>query len=604
MNRRVAATLAAAVVAAVALVAGIGSAPAASGACPGSNPPNELVLAGGSGQTAQLGTQFPTNLQAQLANSNGCPVTGSLSGINVDFEAPGSGPGGIFAGSGSHDVVVGTDAQGIAAAPAFTANDTAGSYTVDAHSDYGSVEFSLTNTARGLAAAITATNGTNQQATVNGRYTQPLQARVTDANGNPVQGATVSFSILPGSTGAGASFLGGAQAGATTDSNGLATSPPLVANGIPGRFTAVASADGLSNVATYTLDNHAATERLTAATGNAQRATIDCRYPKPLRARLLDASGQPVEGASVTFTLGSQAGAGAAGAAAPGATFVGGTNQATALTDADGIATSPRFTGNGAPGDFSASATSAGVATPLSFALRNLPAKLVFGKHNANATVATGYRQRLIATVRDASGKAIDGVSVTFTISSSGSGASATFPDGSKQANDQTDASGEAASPHLLANTTAGSFTVTAAISGTASLASSTLRNLAARPAAVNAGVASGESTPLTQRFPVPLAVTVSDRYGNPVARATVEFTAPARGASGYFTIPRRRGVSSRKSTKTRTARVVRVETNANGIAVAPPFTANDTAGGYIVRATVKGGTARASFALVNTGRR
>jgi hypothetical protein len=590
MNMRIAATSAAAVVVAIALVAGIGAASAASGACPTSNPPNELVLAGGSGQTAQLGTQFETNLRAQLANSNGCPVTGSLPGIDVDFEAPGSGPGGIFAGSGSHDVVVGTDAQGIAAAPAFTANDTAGSYTVEAHSDYGSVEFSLTNTAQGLASAIIPTNGTNQHATVNSRFAQPLQARVTDANGNSVQGATVSFSIIPGSTGASASFLGGAPGGATTDSNGLATSPPLVANAIPGHFTVVASADGLSSVATYTLDNHAETEKLTAATRSVQRATIDSRYPKPLTVRLLDSSGQPIEGASITFTLGSQGNAGLSGVAAPGATFVGGTNEATAVTDAEGIATSPRFTGNGAPGNFSATAASPGVATPLSFALRNLPAQIVLSRHNTNATVAAGYRQRLTATVRDARRKPIEGVSVTFIISSSGSGASATFPDGSKQAIDQTDASGAAASPHLVANTTAGSFTVTAAISGTASLASSTLRNVAAPPAAVTAGVASGESTALTQPFPVPLVVTVSDLYGNPVARATVAFSAPERGAGGHFTVRRRR-----------TARVVRVETNANGIAVAPPFTANDTSGGYIVRATVKGGRARASFALVNT---
>ncbi len=601
MSSRITATLAAAAGAAVALVAGIGAAAADSTACPTPNPPNELVVAGGSGQTAQFGTRFLTNLQTQLANSNGCPVTGDLAGINVDFDAPGSGPSGIFAGSGSREAVGGTDAEGVATAPAFTANSTAGGYTVDAHSDYGSVEFDLTNTASGLVAAISAANATSEQATVNSQFAQPLQARVTDANGNPVQGATVNFSILPGSTGASASFLGGAQAGATTDSNGLATSPPLVANGNPGRFAAVAAVGGLAGVATYALGNHAATETFTAATGSPQRATIDSRYRKPLTARLLDSSGQPIEGASVTFTLGSQAVTGAGGATGPGATFVGGTNQATVLTDADGLATSPLFTGNGTPGDFSATATSGGVGTSLTFALRNLPGKLVLSKRNASALVATGYHRRLIATVRESSGNPIHGVSVTFSISSSGAGASATFPAGSKHATELTDASGEAASPHLLANTTAGRFTVTAAISGTTSLARSTLRNLAARPAAVTAGVASGESTPSTQHFPVPLAVTVSDRFGNPLAGATVTFIAPARGASGYFTISRRRGVSTDGSTKTRIARVVRLRTNANGIVVAPLFTANGTAGGYIVRATVNGSAARASFALVNT---
>jgi hypothetical protein len=604
MNRRIAATPAAAAVAAAALVAGIGSASAESTACPSSNLPNELVLAGGSGQTAQLGKQFPTNLQAQLANSNGCPVTGNLAGIDVEFDAPGSGPGGIFAGSGSREAVVGTDAQGVATAPAFTANDTAGSYTVDAHSDSGRVEFNLTNTVSGLAAAITATNGSGQQATVNGEYAQPLQARVGDADGNPVQGASVTFSIVPGSTGSGASFVGGAQASATTDASGLAVSPPLVANGDPGRFTAVASTDGVSAVATYMLGNHAAVETLTAGTGRAQSATIDSRYAKPLTARLIDSSGQPIEGASVTFTLGAQGGTGAAGAAAPGATFIGGTNQATALTDANGIAASQRFTANSTTGNFIATATSVGVATPLTFALRNLSAEIVLSERTANATVATRYRRRLTATVRDASGKPIDGVSVTFAISASTSGAGATFPDGSKQTTALTDAEGEAASSRLQANTTAGSFTVTAAISGTSRLAGSTLRNLAGRATTVNAGVASGESAALTQRFLVPLAVTVGDRYGNPVARTTVKFTAPVRGASGFFTPSRRRGLSSDRTARTRTARVVSAKTNPNGIAVAPPFTANGIPGGYVVRATVKGGTARGSFALVNTPRR
>jgi adhesin/invasin len=587
--------------AALITVGGGGLARAAGSACPSSNPPNEIVLAGGSGQTAQLGKPFPANLQVQLANTNGCPLTGNLAGINIDFDAPGSGPSGVFAGSGSREAVVGTDAQGVATSPVLTANFTAGSYTVDAHSDYGTVRLYLTNTAGGLAAAISATTGSGQQATVNSQYAQPLQARVTDANGNPVQGSAVSFAIVPGPTSAGASFLGGAQASSTTDSNGLATSPPLLANASPGRFTAVASAEGISSVAIYMLDNHAASETLTAATGGGQSATIDSRYARPLTARLLDASGQPLEGASVTFTLGSQAGN---GDAAPGATFIGGTNQATVLTDVNGVATSPLLSANGTPGDFTATAASVGVATPLSFPLRNLPAELALGKRKANATVGTRYRQRLIATVRDASGKPIDGVNVTFAISSASSGASATFPDGSKQAIGLTDASGRAVSPRLLANTTAGSFTVSAAISGTTSFARSTLRNLAARPATVTAGVASGESAALGQRFPVPLAVTISDRYGNPVTDATVTFTAPARGASGHFTISRKRGLSSYKSTKTRTARIVRVRMNASGVAVAPPFTANNTSGGYIVGATVNRSPARASFALVNTPRR
>ena len=90
-----------------------------------------------------------------LANTNGCPVT-SVVGTPITFTAPSSGASGSFATSGSNTVTVGADISGNASAPTFTANDTAGSYTVTATSDYGSVSFSLTNSAAGIPATITA----------------------------------------------------------------------------------------------------------------------------------------------------------------------------------------------------------------------------------------------------------------------------------------------------------------------------------------------------------------------------------------------------------------------------------------------------------------
>lgn len=461
MSARLALTLAVA----LAALAASGGGAAAAGTCPSSNPPDELVLAAGSGQTAQLGRPFPAPLQVQLANTNSCPLTGDLAGIDVDFDGPGSGAGGVFAGSGSREAVVGTDAQGVATAPAFTANDTAGSYTVDAESDYGTVELYLANTAAGLPVAIGATAGSGQGAAVDGAYAQPLQARVTDANGNPVQGATVSFAVVPGVTGAGAAFLGG-QPTATTGSDGVAVSPPLLANATPGRFTAVASVDGVAAVAAYALDNHASLATVDGLTSTVS-GVVGSRFRQRLQARVLDANGQPLEGASVTFAV-------------DGASFVTGGAQATVLGDANGIATSPV----------------------------------------------------------------------------------------------------------LVAGTTAGTFTATATLTGTADPATYTLHTVAAAPTAVAAGAASGESTPTRTRFPVPLAVTVTDRYGNRVAGATVVFAAPRRGASGTFGARRR---------------IVRLRTNADGIAAAPRFTANSVAGGYVVTAAVAG--VRASFALVNVAR-
>jgi protocatechuate 3,4-dioxygenase beta subunit len=445
-------------------------------ACPASNPPNLLVIIGGSSQTAQLGKSFQTNLQVALANSNGCPLTVSLAGISIDFVAPASGASGTFASSASNVAVVGTDAQGVALAPPFTANGTAGAYSVHAESDYGGVKLYLTNTARGVASTFTAAGPTEQSATVLGRYAAPLQATVLDAGGQPVQGASVTFALGVGTYGAGASFIGGgAQATTRTDATGRASSPALLANAVAGPFTATASAEGLVEPVVYALRNTAAKTVLAATARAGQTATVTAAYRRPLQVRLLDGDGHPVEGASVAFTLG-------ASASGAGASFAGGGTQGTALTNASGLATSPSFRAGGTAGRFTATATTAGVTQPVSFSLRNV----------------------------------------------------------------------------------------------------------AGRPATIAAGVAATESTPVSSRFPIRLAVTVTDANNNPVRGARVVFTAPARGPRGHF----RHG-----------ARTVQVTTSASGTAVAPVFTAGRLPGGYVVTATVTGAKRAAAFALVNEHR-
>ncbi|HEY3962554.1 MAG TPA: Ig-like domain-containing protein [Gaiellaceae bacterium] len=439
-------------------------------ACPTINHPNELVIEGGSGQTAQLGKPFSENLQVALANKNGCPLTGNLAGINLEFDAPGSGASGVFA-TGSNHAVVGTNAQGVATAPELTANFTAGAYTVDVDSDYGTVELYLWNTAAGLAASIAGGTPT-QEASIDAQFAQPLQARVLDANGNPVQGATVDFSVVPGVTGASATLLG--EPSVTTDANGLATSPPLLANGIPGRYAATASTAGVATIASYGLDNHATAVTLSSPSRSAQTATVGTSYRRRLVTSVLDASGQPIEGAAVTFAI-------TPSAAGAGASFAGGAVQADAVTGVDGVATSPALVANKTAGTFSATAATTLAQTPLVFALRNL----------------------------------------------------------------------------------------------------------AGSPATIAAGAASGETTAPGARFPVRLAVTVTDKNGNPVAGAVLTFRAPVHGATGFFLLGSHRRVS-----------VARVRTNAAGIAVAPPFVANRKAGGYAVSATAGG--KRAAFALRN----
>jgi hypothetical protein len=368
--------------------------------CPLSNPPNQLTLVAGTPQTAILGSAFTDGLQVALSNSDGCPVT-SAAGVPVTFSAPSGGASGVFSTSASNTATVGADASGAVAAPPFTANTAAGSYTVTATSQYGSVSFSLTNTAAGIPARIVAIPLKSRSASVMSRYPQPLQVRVLDSDGNPVAGTTVTFTLDSGGSGAcgtstsssaGASFTGGsAQASATTGSTGVASSPLLAANSTAGSFTATAAVSG--------------------------------KEP------------------------------------------------------------------SGGSGKENSGASGSDAATPVSFSLSNL----------------------------------------------------------------------------------------------------------AGKPTKLTTGVGSTQSTATGTPFPIRLAVTVTDAQKNPVGGALITFSAPLAGASGHFTVhapgPHHRPRVSHP--------YVKVKTNTCGIAVAPVFTANDTQGGYIVKATVKHARP-AAFALVN----
>jgi adhesin/invasin len=308
-----------------------------------------------------------------------------------------------------------------------------------------------------------------------------------------------------------------------------------------------------------------------------------------LDALVLDANGQPVSGAAVDFQIDT-------GTAGASAVFTSGGTQATAISDANGIATSPGLIANGSPGHFAATASIDGVTPTVSFELRNLATRLTAVARGEAGTVDSRYRRPLRARVTDVHGRPIQGVSVTFALPQAATGAGASFLGGSSQATATTDTRGEASSPPILANGTAGRFTATATIAADPKPIVYSLHNLAAQPAAIAIGAASGEATPTGSRFPIRLAVTVTDKDGNPVSGTLVTFAAPAgRGPGGYFTI------QDRKRHRSHASRIARVRTDRNGVAIAPAFSANAQAGGYAV--TVRAGGAKAAFALVNNPR-
>jgi hypothetical protein len=86
-----------------------------------------LEVTGGSGQSARIGTTFGTPLQVRVVDAQHNPV----SGVTVTFSAPTAGASGTFA-VGATTAQIATDINGMAAAPAFTANRIHGTYNVTA----------------------------------------------------------------------------------------------------------------------------------------------------------------------------------------------------------------------------------------------------------------------------------------------------------------------------------------------------------------------------------------------------------------------------------------------------------------------------------------
>jgi hypothetical protein len=327
--------------------------------------------------------------------------------------------------------------------------------------------------------------------------------------------------------------------------------------------------------------------------GTPQTVKLNTAFASPLRVELANTNGcqitSAVTGTAVTFT---------APAAGASATFAAsGSDTLTVGTDATGSALVQPLTANDTAGSYAVTATCP--YGSVSFALTNTSAGMPFkiaplGPTGATATVAKRYTRRLRVKVGTAAGKPVASMTVTFTLgSASGTGAStgsggagAVFTGGSARATVVTGPDGIATSPRITANGQVGGFTATASSSATSREAVFHLRNRAGQPATLAAGVGATQSTAARTRFAIALAVTVRDSYGNRVPGARVTFAAPSSGPGGSF--------HRRETTAT-------IKTNTSGIAVAPPFTANGRAGGYIVTATVSN-LRPVAFALVNTG--
>jgi uncharacterized delta-60 repeat protein len=108
------------------------------------------------------------------------------------------------------------------------------------------------NVTAGAPDTISAKAGSGQSANINSTFATALKAAVTDANGNPVSGVTVTFTAP--SSGPSGTFA--ANPAVQTDASGIATAPALKANGIGGSYIVVASVGGGSPADGFALTNN------------------------------------------------------------------------------------------------------------------------------------------------------------------------------------------------------------------------------------------------------------------------------------------------------------------------------------------------------------
>ena len=282
-----------------ATVPGVGS-PAVFSLTNNPGQPSTITATAGTPQSVAISTPFPTTLSATVKDNYGNPV----SGVTVTFTAPGSGASGTFA-NGTATTTAVTNASGVATSSVFTSNTAVGAYGVSASAPgvATNANFALTNMV-GKPTTISATGGTPQSTGTNTVFSAPFVALVKDAGGNPVSGVVVTFTPVAGASGASGSFGGGLNT-SVTNASGIATSTAFTANGTAGTYQVNATVSGVGTPAVFNVSNTAVQTvgSITAASGSGQGTPINTQFGSVLVALVKDTNGNPIQGATVTFSL-------------------------------------------------------------------------------------------------------------------------------------------------------------------------------------------------------------------------------------------------------------------------------------------------------------
>jgi adhesin/invasin len=399
---------------------------------------NGLTLVSGDAQTAPAGTALPEPLVVKVTDGFGNPVAG----VTVAWAAVG--------GGSVSDAETTTDATGSTSVTR-TLGPVAGPQSTSATSPgLAGSPVTFTHTASsGSASGVQPLSGDGQTGSPRTLLAAPIVVAVTDAEGNPVSGAAVTWVVTAG---------GGSVDPTTsmTDADGHA-STSWTLGPATGTNTVEAVVSGVGN-ATFTATAAAgAAARIRIISGNEQSGRVGTQLAANLVVAVEDEAGNAVPGATVTWQV-----TDGGGSVAP----------ATASTAANGQA-STKWTLGPIPGtqkvrasagaaghvDFEANATA---AAPPTLAIATQP--------SATATLGVPLATQPVIQLRDASGTAIQqgGVSITVAIASGPGRLTGT-------ASRTTDGNGQAAFTNLAIADATGAHTLIFAASGYTSVVSGSI---------------------------------------------------------------------------------------------------------------------------------
>jgi adhesin/invasin len=387
----------------------------------------EMVATAGDNQQAPVGRLVPVAPTVVVRDEAGNGVPGAV----VTFAAT-TGGGSVV---GSRQV---TDASGTATVGGWFLGPLPGTNTLTASSPgLSPVAFTATGVA-GLPVSMVAVSQTTQTAQAGTTVSDPPSVVVRDAQGIPVPGVEVTFSVTDG----GGTVVGSPD---TTNDNGIATVTSWTLGATVGANTVTATATGLPSVTFEATGTAGAAAQVVPIVGTDEAAVQGTAVANPPTVRVTDSSGNRVVGVAVTFQV-LQGGGTATGL--------------TQVTDAQGQAAVGSWTlGSGAPNTLRATVAGSGITgNPVTFTAQS--ATQIDITSAPAGPVGLGADFTITAQLQDADDDpvALDGVQLTIAIASGGGTLNGTLTR-------VTDASGAVAFTLINVTGSAGARTFT--LSGT-----------------------------------------------------------------------------------------------------------------------------------------